>query len=315
MDNSIKQWLKQAKDAGLSDEQITQKLLEQGWAEEKVARLFNQSGYIKTKKLAKPEISFKLLVIGILLLFFGILISWPGTTAEDFSGLLFIIPGFTLILIGAFFIVGATNKTLISIIIYSIIGVYSYFLYPSLKIILRQDTPRRDDEELLNFVLLAFGFTIIFTSIIIFYKFIFKRIHNPWGRLRKIIYKRRWILVIVVIIVMLGSSVMTYINFYERQGPDTCYDTKCNISRSIYTLNCNLHGGELYQNEYLRGESACGKNPTSDAGKQCTASSECEAECVIYSNVIDPEDFECSKYQSGDRNGGTYELWRELHAD
>ena len=41
MDEAIKNWLKQAKDAGLSNEEITKKLLDDGWDKDKISEMLH----------------------------------------------------------------------------------------------------------------------------------------------------------------------------------------------------------------------------------------------------------------------------------
>lgn len=90
MDNSIEQWLKQVKAAGLSDVQITNKLLEQGWSGDDISKLLhpkekssdrqNQDELIiqsKEEKTQKQKSNILKFYGGVaIVVMFGLIITW-----------------------------------------------------------------------------------------------------------------------------------------------------------------------------------------------------------------------------------------------
>lgn len=75
MDNSIQQWLQQAKATGLSDEQITEKLLAQGYSRDSISELLNpSSSQINTEQLNIPKKSNKKTLIAIVVILLVIIV-------------------------------------------------------------------------------------------------------------------------------------------------------------------------------------------------------------------------------------------------
>ena len=163
MDNTAQEYINKMREAGKRDDEIKGELLKAGWNEKDIVTEEQNQQLIEQRPI-KYKISIKLLVVGLLLFFLGIFISLPGLEPSEF-GALVLIPGYILIIFGIFFIVGTTNKNLISFIIHLIVGGFLYFLIWS--------TSGLSAMWVYSlYVLMGFGATVIITSIITFYKYI-----------------------------------------------------------------------------------------------------------------------------------------------
>ena len=133
MDDDINKWLKQAKEAGLSDEKITEKLQADGWGKDKVFELLNphNSKIRKEQPLQQPTLQTEtpkktiahiigVIVIGLILLILGI---WMIANAgDDLSALAVYVLAIPLAIFGFMSIVLQVTRGSIISKVFGIIG-------------------------------------------------------------------------------------------------------------------------------------------------------------------------------------------------